>query len=176
MPSSANQQHVARRVDPQARETLDLMGPTIAYVTPPDGPDDAPCIMRGTIPAGGFVPLHTHPDFETFIVVSGEAQGFAGGDDSALWVPLRPGDVFHVPGGARHAFRNPSQEPCVALLVSTTRLGRFFREVGTPVAAGKAPQPPSAATVRRFLEVSARYGHWNASPEENQRIGLPARC
>jgi hypothetical protein len=45
------------------------------------------------------------------------------------------------------------------LVVSTAKLGRFFREV-----AGE-PLP-------RFLAIAARYGYWNATPEENAAVGL----
>ena len=27
--------------------------------------------------------------------------------------------------------------------------------------------------IARFLKVSEKYGYWNASPEENRRVGLP---
>jgi hypothetical protein len=68
-----------------------------------------------------------------------------------------------VPGNAKHAWRNASREPAVAIVVSTPRIGRFFREVAGP---------PSDAAIQRFLEVAERYGYWNATPEENAGVGL----
>jgi hypothetical protein len=119
------------------------------------------------------VPLHSHADPETFIVLSGELEGLAMSPDGIAWVPVRPGDVFHVPGHAKHAWRNPSSEPAVTIIVSTARIGRFFRELGTPArAAGTIARPPSDAQVRRFLETAERYGYWNATPEENEAVGL----
>ena len=50
--------------------------------------------------------------------------------------------------------------------------GRFFRDIGTPAARGAAPMAPSGETIRRFLDTARRYGYWNASPEENARLGL----
>jgi uncharacterized RmlC-like cupin family protein len=34
-------------------------------------------------------------------------------------VTIGPGDIFHVPGNAKHAFRNRSSEPAVAIIVTT---------------------------------------------------------
>ncbi|HWT23907.1 MAG TPA: hypothetical protein VN213_10415 [Solirubrobacteraceae bacterium] len=50
--------------------------------------------------------------------------------------------------------------------------GVRLREVGSPAGAGRAAEPPHAAAVRHFPEVSERYGYWNATPEENARVGL----
>lgn len=160
--------HLAR-----ALETIDVLGPTIQFLTPLSGRDSTPCIMRSTIPPGGFVPLHAHRDIETFIVVSGEIEGLAEAGDGFRWLTLRPGDVFHVPGGARHAFRNRTQEPCVAVIVTTATMGRFFRDIGMPVVLGAPAGPPLAEAVRQFQEVSERYGFWNAPAEDNARVGLP---
>jgi hypothetical protein len=94
-------------------------------------------------------------------------------DGGYTWVPIKAGDFFHVPGNARHAFRNRSSQPAVMILISTAKMARSFREIGTPVAAGEPSSvPPSAEMIRRFLETSDRYGYWNATPEENAAIGL----
>jgi hypothetical protein len=44
----------ARLVDPRVAETINVVGPTIAYITPPVGGDRDPCVMRGAIPPGGY--------------------------------------------------------------------------------------------------------------------------
>jgi len=63
------------------------------------------------------------------------------------------------------------------IIASTTTSGRFFPELGVPVAPGSAPPgPPSTDRVQLFLETSARYGYWNASPEENARVGISLPC
>jgi uncharacterized RmlC-like cupin family protein len=131
--------------------------------------------MRGTIPPGGAVPLHSHADPETFLALSGEVEGLFDRPGDPGWVRIGPCDVFQVPGGARHAWRNLSDEPSVTIVVSTARLGRFFREVGTRVAPGTAAtaSPPSEEELERFLAIAARYGYWNATPEENAAAGVP---
>lgn len=59
------------------------------------------------------------------------------------------------------------------ILVSTSRIGRFFREVGKPTAGeSRHSDPPSAEAVQHFLKTAAAYGYWNATPEENASVGL----
>jgi quercetin dioxygenase-like cupin family protein len=132
-------------------------GARIDYLTPVE--DGAPCVMRGTIPAGGVVPLHSHADPETFYVIEGDAERYAGDG----WSRVGAGGFAHVPPHERHAWRTVTG--AVMLLVSTATIGRFFREV--------------AAAPDEFLAISDRYGYWNATPEENAAIGLtvpaPAR-
>lgn len=135
-------------------------GATVEILTPVG--DGLPCVMRGTIPPGGVVPMHSHADPETFLMLGGEIEGYVGND----WSRIVAGDVLHVPGHVRHAWRNRSRAPVDMILVSTGTIGRFFREI-----AGK--------DLDEFLAICDRYGYWNATPEENAAIGLtvpaPAR-
>jgi quercetin dioxygenase-like cupin family protein len=156
--------HAAHLVDLREVRILDVLGPTVQFITGTTD-DNAPCIMRGTIPPGATAPLHSHPDPETFVAISGALEGFS---TAGRWVRIAPGETFHVPPGAKHALRNAGSEPCVAVVVTTARLGRFFQEIGRPLGAG----PPSAEIVDRFLETALRYGHWNGSPEQNAAIGI----
>ena len=48
----------------------------------------------------------------------------------------------------------------------------YFQEVGTRAVPGAYAAPPSREAIQRFLKVSERYGYWNATPEENARVGL----
>jgi mannose-6-phosphate isomerase-like protein (cupin superfamily) len=173
MSSRASTDRVAPLVDLDTVESFDVLGPTIQFLTPPGDEDDLPCTFRGTIPPGVVVPLHSHADPETFLMQSGEVEGLVASDDGAEWVRIGPGEVFHVPGDARHAWRNRSREPAVMFVVTTNRLCRFLRENGTPVASRSAPAgPPSAEAIERFLATAERYGYWNATPEENAEVGL----
>lgn len=138
----ASDDRAAHLVDPREIETFDVMGATIQLLALAGDGESAACIMQGTIPPGGVVPLHSHADFETFLAISGEAEGLSHTADTFRWVRIGPGDVFHVPGGSPHAFRNRSPEPFVAIIVSITAMGRFFRDVGTPVAPGTRPLGP----------------------------------
>lgn len=180
MSNPAIEKTAAHIVDLRDAEIIDVLGPTIQVLTPvqagdPEMGEDSPCVMRGTIPPGVPVPLHAHRDPETFLMISGEVEGFSESDDGSEWVRIRPGDIFHVPSEARHAFRNKTRVPAVMTIVSTVKIARFFREVGKTVSipdAARPPGPPSPEIIRHFLEVADRYGYWNASPEENARIGI----
>ncbi len=157
-----------------ARESpiIDLMGPTIQLLGEPDELDGGICVMSGTIPPDGIVPLHSHADPETFLMIAGELEGFADTENSGRWLRIEPGGVFHVPGGARHAFRNRTRVPAIAYVISTPRMARFFLEIGRIVPDGSEPPPVTAEAAQRFQETAQRYGYWNATPEENAEIGL----
>ena len=118
----------AHRIDPDSLDGVTVLGPSLRYVTEPR--DGEPCVLLGTIPPGIQVPLHSHADVETFSVVAGDLDALTVRGDDFEWIALRPGDIWHVPGDAPHAFRNGAAEPAVTLITTTARLGRFFREVG----------------------------------------------
>ncbi len=153
-------------------ETLDVLGPTIEFLMPPAETGDSYCILRGTIGPGVFVPLHSHEDLETFFMLSGELEGVAQSAEGFSWIAMAPGDVFHVPAGAKHAFRNRSAAPAVAFIVSTARIGRFFREIGRPVPRNRPPSPPTPDLIQHFLKTGEAYGYWMANAEENAELGL----
>ena len=120
---------------------LDVQGVAIEFLTPPD---EEPCVMRGSMPPGAVVPLHAHADPETFVILSGEAEGFRDPD----WVRVRAGDVFNVPGDRKHGWRNIGSVPAEMIVVTTGKIAHFFREVAD-------------ATPEEFLAISERYGYWN---------------
>ncbi|MEI9999555.1 MAG: cupin domain-containing protein [Verrucomicrobiota bacterium] len=143
-----------------------LGGPQIQFVAPMLPRDDAHCVMQAIFPPGFTVPLHSHVDRESFFLLSGELEGFNGDE----WVTLRSGDIFDVPGGRRHAWRNVAAEPASLVVVTTARMGRFFREVGRRAVARTGP--PSPEELQRFVETSARYEHWLGSPDDNAAVGI----
>jgi hypothetical protein len=61
-----------------------------------------------------------------------------------------------------------SSQPAVDLIITTPRLGRFFKEVGRPVGA----PPPTAAEMANFVETAIRYGYRLGTPEENAAVGI----
>ena len=144
------------------------------FLTSPQEANIDFCLLRGTIPPGVSVPLHSHPDTEDFFVISGEVQALRQGTQGYGWVVLKAGDYLHVPSGARHGWRNVSSEPIVALLITTTTLAKFFQEVGRPVEDRPEPLTPEflAQFLTRFETASAKYGYWNATPEENAAVGI----
>jgi mannose-6-phosphate isomerase-like protein (cupin superfamily) len=173
--SHAHQQNapMAHLIDWQGFERLEVMGPVIQLLSPPDRARASPCILRGVVPPGVCIPLHSHDDPETFIQISGELEGLSENGGEFAWSRMRPGDVFHVPANARHAFRNRFSEPAVSIIVTTAKLAGFLRDIGLP-ATGDAPSrgAPSPERISQFLSLAEKLGYWNASPQENARLGL----
>jgi hypothetical protein len=59
------------------RAPLDVFGPTVAFVTSPKEADGGYCVMLGTIPPGVSVPVHGHPDLESFYLIAGGVQALS---------------------------------------------------------------------------------------------------
>jgi mannose-6-phosphate isomerase-like protein (cupin superfamily) len=93
---------------------FEVFGPTLEFLSSPEEEMEAGyCVMRGTIPAGVEVPLHSHADAECFFIVSGTVQVLSQKEARFEWLDVKPGDFIQVPCGAKHAFRNKSSEPVV---------------------------------------------------------------
>jgi quercetin dioxygenase-like cupin family protein len=133
--------------------------------------EDAYCVIRGTIPPHVSVPLHSHADPESFYLLSGEAEALVETAGEPQWQTLGPGDFIHIPGGAKHAWRNPSIETALMLITCTAKLGRALEEMGkaTTEYGGRSLTP---AAVQRLLDIAGRYGYWLGSPEENAAVGI----
>lgn len=100
MSAFVSKQPVAHRIDPRNLEALDLPdGQTLEFLVAPEETGDVFCMMRGTVHPGGYVPLHSHADAETFFPISGELEGLTQTADGFAWVRLGPTDMFHAPGG-----------------------------------------------------------------------------
>ena len=148
----------------------DHFGPTIEYLTSLEDEHTDLCMLRGTVPPGVSVPLHAHADIEDFLILSGSMEGLRYNGRGYTWVVAQTGDYVHVPGSARHAWRNRSSEPAVSLIITSRRMGRFFQETGRPLS--EASRPPTSEELARFAAASASYGHWLATPEENAAVGI----
>ncbi len=157
-------------VDPETAGTFDAFRPKIQFLTPSETPETAPCVMRAVFRPGVFVPLHSHDDLETFIIISGELEALVELAEGYRWVKVAPGCVLHAPGWAKHALRNLSGAPAAMICVTTAKLGRFVREISR-LAGPEAPSAqPSPELMQRFHETVERYGYWLATPEENAEI------
>jgi quercetin dioxygenase-like cupin family protein len=149
------------------REALEVFGPSVQFLVAPQPSDEAPCVMKGTIPPGVSVPMHSHPGIEAFFVLSGDVEVFSDEGGKAHWIAAGPGDFIEVPSNAKHGFRNRSQHPVIQLITTTSKLGRFFQEVGRPIIQGERVSPPTPDEIQRFVKTAERYGYWLATPEEN---------
>jgi quercetin dioxygenase-like cupin family protein len=152
----------------QVTTEIDLLGPRIEFLTPPDG---APLsVMKGVVPAGVVVPLHSHADVETFYITAGELQMFFQTENN--WIAIRPDQFVYIPGNEKHAWRNVSAKDATVLIITTAQLGNFLEEIGVTISAESQPLAPSPERLQHFVETSIRYGYWLGNPEENAAIGI----
>jgi quercetin dioxygenase-like cupin family protein len=163
--------HVASIINKGTTEVFDALGPTVEFLTSPMAPDTSYCIMKGTIPSKYSVPLHSHPDDESFYILSGSVEALVQNNFNKRWVKMGEGDFVHIPSNVRHAWRNNFDTAVEGLIVTTPRLGRFFQEIARPVLHGEHLEP-TPAQLQHFMKVAARYNHWLASPEENAEVGI----
>ena len=91
MPAPASTDRIAQLVDQRNVLAIDVLGPVVEYLTAPGAVDAEPCVMRGTIPPGVVVPMHSHPDPETFLPLSGELEGLVVSPEGFAWGRDRPG-------------------------------------------------------------------------------------
>ena len=125
MPATADNGNIVRRVaEGTPNQALDVLGPTIEFLTRPDAQGSF-CVMRGLLPPGMTVPLHSHDDAEDFLVLTGTHQVLTQGAHGLEWADAHAGDYVHIPAGTPHAHRNTSPDPAIDLIITTARLGRF---------------------------------------------------
>jgi hypothetical protein len=147
----------------------DVFGPTVEFLTSPDDPDATFCVMRGVVPPGVVVPLHSHDDPEDFFIVAGAPQVLNLGDQGLRWCDAHAVDYVRVPAGT--VPRAPQRgRPAIDLIITSARLGRFFREVGRP-STGPTP-PPTPEELVHFVAVATKYGYMLGSPEDNAAVGI----
>jgi len=157
-------------IDAVVGRRVDLFGPSIEFLTSPYDPQKDFCVLRGKIPPGCAAPLHSHHDVEDFYVISGEVLVLKQGERGFESIACKAGDYIRMPSGVPHGWRNVSSEPFVALIITTPTLGKFFLEAGRPPE--EASEPPTSDDFARMANVSAKYGYWNAAPEENAAVGI----
>jgi quercetin dioxygenase-like cupin family protein len=155
--------------NPTTGRVLELFGPTVEFLTSPQEAQSDFCVLKGTIPPGVSVPLHSHADTEDFFVISGEIEGLRQTSEGYKWIGAKTGDYIHVPSNARHAWRNVSNKPTLVYIITTKNMGHFFEETGRLET--NTSQSITSEDLARFAEISTRYGYWNASSEENASVG-----
>jgi quercetin dioxygenase-like cupin family protein len=169
MPPDRLRSTVLRQVvDGTPYPAVDVFGPAVEFISGPDDPGAEFWVLRGVVPPGVTVPLHTHGDAEDFFILSGTQQVLIKDDHGLQWRDVHAGDYVHIPAGIPHAHRNVSDEPAIELLITTARLGRFFKEIARP----GATQPPTPDELAEFVTVATKYGYDLGTLEQNAAVGI----
>lgn len=125
-------------VDPRNVETPDVLG--VQFLTPPR--DGDPCVMRGTVPLGITVPLHSQPTLRPSSRFPARSKGFRSRRKACLGIHPT-GRYFPCAGRGEARLSKSVDRGGSHVLVSTSRIGRFIREVGEPIVGEtKHPNPP----------------------------------
>lgn len=159
---------ITRLAEGTGLPALDVFGPQVEFLTMTEDESNQVCVMRGVIPPGVTVPLHRHDDFEDFFILSRGHQVLVEDGGKLEWRDAHAGDYIRIPGAVPHAHRNISDQPAVDLIITTPRMGQFFKEIGRPVPA----PPPTPDDLTRFVEAAIRYGYRLGTQEENAAVGI----
>jgi quercetin dioxygenase-like cupin family protein len=154
------------------KPVFNALGVLLEFLATPDEVADAVCLIRGEIPPGVVVPLHSHRDPEIFYILEGSLEVFQSNQLSSGWNTLGVGDVATIPGNVHHALRNSSSVPVTSVTVTKSGLYEFFREVAQPFDPNQPPAPPTAEARQKLFAIAAKHGYWLASREENAEVGL----
>ena len=146
----------------EASPAYEAGGPILESLTSPEV--EGYCVIKGTIPPGVTVPLHSHGDTESFHVLSGEAQLLIKTTAEVQWKTLRYGDFIHIPSDVKHAWRNVSSRNFETIIITTPKLGRCLRQMGELV----------KASPEQLQLISDSYGYWLGSPQQNAELGIAA--
>src|SRR5258705_682007 len=90
-------------VDGTPHTAVDVFGPTLEFISEPEDPGADFCVMRGVVPPGVAVPLHSHDDQEDFFILSGTQQVLTKSDQGLQCVDVNAGDYVYIPAGIPHA-------------------------------------------------------------------------
>jgi quercetin dioxygenase-like cupin family protein len=77
----------------QVTTELSLIGPWVEFLIPPNG--EALSVLKGIIPAGVSVLLHSHVDVEAFYMIAGELQLFS--ETANDWIVVKSGRFVYIP-------------------------------------------------------------------------------
>ena len=152
-----------------------VLGVLLQFLSTPEQINDQISVMRGTVPSGVQIPLHSHADPEIFYVLNGSIEVFQAEGPASGWQIVTAGQVVSVPGNVRHALRNTSSSPITSITVSKQELYNFFRELARPFDPNRPPAPPTPEEMQQLFSVAKKYGYWLASPDENAAIGISLR-
>ena len=139
------------------QQTFIVLGVLLQFLCTPEQINDQISVMRGTVPPGVVIPLHSHADPEIFYVLDGSLEVFQAEGPSAGWQTVNAGEVVSIPGNVRHALRNTSPSPITSITVSKQELYSFFRELARPFDPNRPPAPPTAEEMQQLRHATREW-------------------
>jgi quercetin dioxygenase-like cupin family protein len=131
-----------------------VLGDRLSIIAHLDGQDLY--VVDVAVPPGSGTPPHKHPAPEILRLLEGTIDFWCETDQGCVEVRAKPGDVFTVPPGAPHGYRNTGATEARMMLIADRRMLDFFREVGA--AEAPPPGPPAAEEISRVMGAAARHG------------------
>jgi len=154
------------------QETYQVLGVLQQFLIRPSEDTAQTALIKGRLPSGCVIPLHSHPDIEMFFVLSGSLSVYAEGMNADSWQPASPGDAILIPSNAKHALRNASHIPVELVSFTGQNLFSFFQKLARPLASLSSIAAPTLEEAEAVFAAAFDCGIWLASPEENESIGL----
>jgi quercetin dioxygenase-like cupin family protein len=152
-----------------ASPQFELLGASFRFLAGPSETGFDVGVLAGGIPAGVAVPLHAHADPEVICILEGSLDVYLESYERG-WRHAVAGDTVIIPGGVKHALLNKGSADMNCILITQGKLYRFFRDVTVP--SDSTSLPPNPKQVERVFGISAEYGYWMGSPQDNAGIGL----
>src|SRR5258708_38565123 len=147
-------------------QTFIVLGVLLQFLSTPEQINDQISVMRGTVPSGVVIPLHSHADPEIFYVLNGSLEVFQAEGPSAGWQTANAAEVVSIPGNVRHALRNTSPSPITSITVSKQELYSFFREPARPFDPNRPPTQPTPEQMQQLFSVAEKNEYCLPSPDE----------
>lgn len=142
---------------------LDVMGPLVDLSSHTGESDYA--VIRSILPAKTFVPLHSHPDRETILVLEGELVVWL----ASSWRTFGAGEIVEIRSNALHALKNEGPAEVALVLITTATMASFFAEISVP---GR-DAVVSTARLAQVARTASAYGYWNGDLAAQRAIGMP---
>jgi quercetin dioxygenase-like cupin family protein len=163
---SATENHAAH-ID--QKQVYEVFGVLLQFLATPEDVGDSICLIRGTIPAGIVIPLHSHLDPEIIYILSGSLEVFRAEDG---WTMYGAGDVVTIQANVKHAIRNSCSSPARTLTATKLELYEFLRQLAKPFDPIHYEDAPTPQAMQALVAASTKHQYWRASMEENAAIGL----
>lgn len=138
-----------------------LVGTLATITIPGEASDGRFALIEFLFPQWASLPLHTHPQDESYVVLEGDLTIQAGEER----FELAAGGSALVPMGVPHTFRVNSEGARVLVLSTPAGLDRLVREGSVAATAATLPPPetPRPAT-DELIEIFRAHGQVNLGP------------